>query len=247
MALFDLFSKKPKDHRLPFVVDIHSHLLPGLDDGVKSMEEATFILKLFQKMGYKKVITTPHVSREHYPNTQEKIVNTLHEVREHLAGEQIDIKIEAAAEYFLDEVLMEQITGHEKLMTFDDNYLLFETSFINKPAFLEEAVFNMNANGYQPVLAHPERYYYLQADPELTQRLRDMNVHFQLNLLSLFGFYSREVRKFAQMLLKSEKADFIGSDCHSAHHANEIFKNLNAKNLKLLKSWEFIKNSLLSL
>ncbi len=247
MALFDLFSKKPTSHRLPLVVDIHSHLLPGLDDGVKSLEETAFILRLFQKMGYRKVITTPHIFPGHYPNTQEKIMNRFHETREYLDDQHIDIKLEAAAEYFLDDVLMERILSQDKLMTFDDNYLLFETSFINKPAFLEEAVFNMNAHGYQPVLAHPERYFYLQEDPALVQRLRDMNVLFQLNLLSLFGFYSRQVRKFAFTLLRLKMIDFIGSDCHSAHHANEIFKNLNAKNLKLLNSWNFIKNPLLSL
>ena len=246
MGLIDLFRKKPSGHTLPFVTDFHSHLLPGLDDGVKSLEETAFILKLFMKMGYRKVITTPHIMHEHYPNTTEKIMNRLHETNDFLKTQKIDIKLEAAAEYFLDETFMEKLNGHEKLMTFDDKYLLFETSFINKPVFLEEAVFLMNSQGYQPVLAHPERYYYLQEDSGLVQRLKDMKVLFQVNLLSLFGFYTRQVRKFAFTLIRSETVDFIGSDCHSAHHANEIYKNLTAKNIRMLNSWDFIKNSLLS-
>lgn len=230
---------------LPMQVDIHSHLLPGLDDGVKSIKETIYILKILQKLGYQKVITTPHVMSDHYPNSNFDITNRLREVNEIIDKHQINIKLEAAAEYYLDEILINRITQQEKLLTFGNNYLLFETSFFNKPAFLEEAIFNMNAQGYQPVLAHPERYGYLLNDFELLMKLKNMNLSLQMNLLSLTGFYSREVKNFAKKLLKSNLIDFVGTDCHNALQANEILNKVNRKTVKLLSSQNFLNTSLL--
>ncbi|MCK5470802.1 MAG: capsular biosynthesis protein, partial [Cyclobacteriaceae bacterium] len=123
------------------MVDIHSHLLPGLDDGVKSVEETVYILKILQNLGYKKIITTPHVMSDHYPNTEEGIVSKLEETIDLLSEHKLNIKLEVAAEYYLDENLISKLSKQEKLLTFGKNYLLFETSFFNKPAFLEDAVF----------------------------------------------------------------------------------------------------------
>jgi len=243
--MFNLFSNKKRNLTLPMRVDIHSHLLPGLDDGVKSIKETIYILRILQKLGYQKVITTPHVMSDHYPNSNLDIINKLEEVNEILYRHQITIKLEAAAEYYLDEILISRITQQEKLLTFGNNFLLFETSFFNKPAFLEEAIFNMNAHGYQPVLAHPERYGYLLNDFDLLMKLKNMNLSLQMNLLSLTGFYSREVKNFAKKLLKSNLIDFIGTDCHNALQANEILNKANSNTFKLLSSQNFLNTSLL--
>ena len=232
---------------LPIWVDIHSHLLPDLDDGVKSINETIYILGVLQKLGYKKVITTPHVMSDYYPNSTEDILGKLAIVKEALKKNQINIQLEAAAEYYLDENLIDKISAEKKLLTFGDNYLLFETSFLNKPAFMEDAIFKMNAQGYQPVLAHPERYGYLQNDTRLIQKLKNMNLLFQMNMLSLTDYYSIEVKKFARKLIKANLIDFVGSDCHNAHQANEIQKSLTGKNLKLLNSLNLLNRSLLSL
>jgi tyrosine-protein phosphatase YwqE len=225
--MFRFFRKSLTKQKLPFLVDIHSHLLPGLDDGVKSIEESIYILKTMQDLGYRKVITTPHVMSDHYPNTEEEIILKLAEVKKALRQTDLKIELEAAAEYYLDEHLITRLSQKKRLLTLHSNYLLFETSFINKPAFLEEAIFNMNINGYQPVLAHPERYVYLQSNKPLLQQLKNMNVFFQLNLLSLFGYYSPEVKKNALSLVKSGLVDFIGTDCHNALQADEITKNVS--------------------
>lgn len=240
--MFRLFSKSLTSQKLPFLVDIHSHLLPGLDDGVKSIEETLYILKTLQGLGYRKVITTPHVMSDHYPNTAEEIIIKLAEVKKALEKSDLKIELEAAAEYYLDEHLIASLSDNKKLLTFHGNYLLFETSFLNKPAFLEEAVFNMNTSGYQPVLAHPERYVYLQSNKQLLQQLKNMNVLFQVNLLSLFGYYSTEIRKHAISLLKTGFVDFIGTDCHNALQADEIAKNIGKRRNTLLKSLK-VKNS----
>jgi tyrosine-protein phosphatase YwqE len=242
--MFRLFSKSSTSQKLPFLVDIHSHLLPGLDDGVKSMEETIYILKSLQKLGYQKVITTPHVMSDHYPNTTEDIIIKLAEVKKAVEKSGLRIQLEAAAEYYLDEQLISSLSERKKLLTFHGNYLLFETSFLNKPAFLEEAVFNMNTNGYQPVLAHPERYVYLQSNKQLLQQLKNMNVLFQVNLLSLFGYYSPDIRKSAINLIKSGFVDFIGTDCHNALQADEIVKNISKRRNSLLRSLK-VKNMLL--
>jgi len=243
--MLNIFGRKKKNYTLPIWVDIHSHLLPGLDDGVKSVEESIYILKILQKLGYRKVITTPHVMRDHYPNSNQKILSRLAYVQEQLYKQNIKIKLEAAAEYYLDEYLIAKLNNQEKLLTFGQNYLLFETSFFNKPAFLEEAIFNMNTQGYQPVLAHPERYGYLQNNLKEIEKLKNMNLYLQMNILSLTGFYSVEVRKFAIKLLKANLIDFIGSDCHNALQANEILNKLNRRKINLISSQKILNRSLL--
>ena len=243
--MFSLFRNSPKNKILPLKVDIHSHLLPGLDDGVKSVEETVYILKILQNLGYKKIITTPHVMSDHYPNSNLDIISKLIETKELLVKHELDIQLDAAAEYYLDENLIYKLSKKEKLLTFGKNYLLFETSFFNKPAFLEEAVFNMNTLGYQPVLAHPERYSYLNGNQKLLEKLKNMNLFFQMNILSLSGFYSIEVKKFAMKLLKANLIDFVGTDCHNALQADEVLNKLNNKQLKYLNSQNILNQSLL--
>lgn len=243
--MFNLFKSKPKNTTLPFLVDIHSHLLPGLDDGVKSPVEAMYILRSLAKIGYKKIITTPHVLSEYYPNNPSDIHEKLEEMRYIIHQNNLDIILEAAAEYYLDESLMAKLHNQEKLLTLGKNYLLFETSFLNKPAYLEDAIFNMHTNGYQPVLAHPERYDYLQGNQSLIEKLKDMNVLFQLNILSLTGYYSAGIKTMAQYLLKKDTIDLIGTDCHNPLQVELIMKSLNSKNLKPLEGKIFLNASLL--
>lgn len=244
--MFNLFNKK-KPASLPFLVDIHSHLLPDLDDGVKSVEETIYILGELQKLGYKKVITTPHVLDDYYPNTTKDILSKLNSLQVKIFENKLDIILDAAAEYYLDESFLEKIRSGEQFLTFGDNYLLFETSFLNKPVFLEEAIFQLNSHGYKPVLAHPERYNYLLEDTNLINKLKDMNLLFQMNLLSLSDFYSPEVKKFSKKLLKANIIDFVGSDCHNALQMNEIKKILDSKTVKLLQTQNLLNQSLLNL
>ena len=242
-----LFRKKSRIHSLPFLVDLHSHLLPGLDDGVKSIKETIYVLHTLKQLGYQKVITTPHVMCDHYPNSSEDIINKLHEVRKVLISHKIHIKIEAAAEYYLDENFLDRLMKKERFLTFGNNYLLFETSFYNKPVFLEEAIFAMNTQGYQPILAHPERYGYLQQDFGLVQKLKNMNTFLQMNLLSCTDFYSSEVKKFARKLLKANLIDFVGSDCHNALQINEIKTKISEKDIKLLTTQRLLNRSLMTM
>ncbi|NJN25181.1 MAG: capsular biosynthesis protein [Cyclobacteriaceae bacterium] len=245
--MFGLFKKTPKNTAFPLRVDIHSHLLPGLDDGVKSVEESIYILKTLKKLGYQKVVTTPHVMSDHYPNSDTAILKKLAVVQAQLSKEQLDIELDAAAEYFLDETLLSRLATQEPLLSFGKKYLLFETSFLNKPFFLEEAIFKMNTNGYRPVLAHPERYVYLQGNWDLIQKLRSMNLLFQLNMLSLTGFYSNEVKRLARELLQAGMIDFVGTDCHSAYQADIIAGKSMQKHAKAFDAPHILNRTLLTL
>jgi len=194
---------------------MHSHLLPGIDDGVESLEQAISVIKGFESLGYTKLITTPHIMSDFYRNTPEIIHQKLETVKNEINRQKINITLEAAAEYNLDENFMELINDRNELLTFGNKHVLFELSFTIKPLHLKEAVFRMQSNGYRPVLAHAERYLYFHQEQQDLQDLYDAGVILQLNLLSLSGFYSRPVRKMANALIKKGMISLLGSDCHN--------------------------------
>jgi protein-tyrosine phosphatase len=161
--VFDWVRKKePVKSVNPLQVDIHSHLLPGLDDGVQSYEESEDVILHFQKMGYRKLITSPHVMSDTYKNTADKILSRLSKLRAYLNTQEIDMEIDAAAEYYLDEQVLKMVENDQKMLTFGKKFLLFETNFLNEPFNMKEFIFLATTKGYKPVLAHPERYLYLQ-------------------------------------------------------------------------------------
>lgn len=238
--------KKTVESKTPLVVttDIHSHLLPGLDDGSKSFEESLEMIKTFKALGYKKLITTPHVMGDFYKNTPEMILEKLQELKQVLKNNFIDIEIEAAAEYYLDESLIQKLEKEEKLLTFGDNYLLFETSYLNKPRQLYEAVFMMQSAGYKPVLAHPERYVYLYGNFKDLEEVYERGVLLQVNLNSLNGYYSKPAQDLAEELIKKKMINFIGSDCHKTGHLHNLKKVRNKKIYEKLGSLELYNNTL---
>ena len=201
--------------------DLHSHLIPAIDDGSKSLEDSINMIRSFQEMGYKKVITTPHVMSDFYKNTPETILGGLRDVRAELKRQNIEIELEAAAEYYLDEVLEPQVKGG-KLLTFGKNYLLFELPFMTEPPNMASFIFELQTNGYIPVLAHPERYGFYYKEFEKYRELKEKGVHLQLNMLSLVGHYGPEAQKIAERLIDEELISFLGSDCHNEMHQKGI-------------------------
>ncbi len=244
--MFGLFKKKVEENPsvAPILVDVHSHFLPGIDDGVQSFEEALDILRAFSAMGYKKVITTPHIYWDYYPNTPEIILKKLHVLREKIAETDIDIKISAAAEYFLDDHLISLVENKGKLLTFGENYLLFETSFINQPAYLVDTLFKIFALGLTPVMAHPERYLYMHNNIQLAEDLVDRGVLLQVNINSLTGHYSKEVKKCAEKLIDKNLVSFLGSDCHNMRHVGVLKRSAQTKYFKKLANQPILNNTL---
>ncbi len=231
MGIFSFFKKKehlPPADLSQVQVDIHSHLIPGIDDGAKTIKDSMLLLQRFAELGYKKVITTPHVMSDFYRNTPEIILSGLDKVRNELSKQNFSIEIEAAAEYYLDYELEKKIERKE-LLALGEKYVLFELPFVAAPDNLYKAIFDMQMNGYIPILAHPERYSYWYRSFDSYYELKEKGVLFQLNAISLTGHYSPETKKNAERLIDENLIDFVGSDCHHLHHL-EILNN--ARTLK---------------
>lgn len=242
--MFSLFKKScPITEVFPEgFVDIHSHFLPGIDDGAKTMEESIELILKMSSYGIQNLTTTPHVMAGVWENSSEAILDKRDLVLEELEKRDLSfIKLEAAAEYMLDEQFVELLKKRD-LLTLGEDTLLVEMSYLNAPVNLFELLFDIQMAGYQPILAHPERYCFYHHDFEIFHKLKEAGFRFQLNLLSLTGYYGNSIQKIAELLLKKGMIDFTGSDTHHMKHL-EAFKKIGTeKNLKLLKP--ILKNNL---
>ncbi len=217
------FFKKPKPvTEYPFTTDIHSHLLAGLDDGVKSWEESEIVISDFLEMGFQRIITTPHIMNDTYRNDPMGIQVKLDELKKFLLTKNINIEIKAAAEYYLDEVFYAKIINKEPLLTFGQRHLLFETNFLSEPFQLKDFIFQATTQGYRLVLAHPERYSYMTMAK--AEDLRNRGVLFQINTISIIGFYSSPIQKLAREFIDKGWVDLLGSDCHNLIQAEALKK-----------------------
>ncbi len=214
--------------------DMHAHVLPGLDDGAESMDQALTLVREMVALGYRKLILTPHVMGDFYKNTSTGIQLKLAELQAAVQEQQIEVQLSCAAEYYLDEWLMQKLADQEPLLTFGANYILFETSFINEPFNFREAVFRIKSNGYTPVLAHPERYVYFHHQPDTLAELRENGVLLQLNLNSLSGYYGEGARRTAEKLIDQGQVDMVGTDAHSLKHLYSLQKIANLAAFKKL-------------
>lgn len=246
--LLELFKKKRNIPDLDFSslkVDMHSHLIPGIDDGAQTMEDSLVLLRRLSELGYKKVITTPHVMADFYRNTPEIINNGLELLKKELVRNNINIEIEASAEYYLDEAFEVKLEK-ETILPLGENYLLFELSFINYPQSFFEIVEKIKAKGYKPILAHPERYGYLGGAIENYERIKKAGCDLQLNVLSLTGYYGKQCQRVAEELVANQLIDFLGTDLHHHKHADMLFSALNTSStLKKLLAGYPLKNSTL--
>lgn len=242
--MFNWFKKDHPASGPSLQVDIHSHLLPGLDDGVRTLEEAEEIILNFISLGYRHLITTPHVMSDAYRNTPAGIAEKLEELQAYLRKKNISIGISAAAEYYLDEQLFKMVETNQPLLTFGSRYLLFETNFITEPFNLKEFIFLATTKGYKLILAHPERYLYLQNNLDKVQDLLDRGVLMQMNISSITGYYSRQVRQMAFKLIDRGMIQWLGSDCHHLEHTRLIREAKNSRYFRKALTLPLLNNSL---
>jgi protein-tyrosine phosphatase len=245
-----LFSNKNKNTEPPidfsFVnADMHSHLIPGIDDGSQNMEESITLIKELYHLGFRKLITTPHVMYDFYKNTSETIKNGLLLLQQAVSADATlhGLTIEASAEYYLDEGLQQKVEEHD-IIPFGDNYLLFEISYINAPDNIESVIFSMQLNGYKPVLAHPERYPFWYGDFEKLKKLKDKGVLFQINTNSLTGYYSMDAKKIVEKLIDNNMVEFIGSDTHNMRHLESLKTATSEKYLRILSNRNLLNSTL---
>ncbi|MGN6354904.1 MAG: tyrosine-protein phosphatase [Parafilimonas sp.] len=245
--MFSLFGTKRTTPDLSFIgADMHSHLLPGLDDGLQTIEQTVNYIRQLQQMGYKKLICTPHILAEVYPNSPATILPKLELVRTALQENNIDIQVEAAAEYMVDLDFENHVLEGKPLLTFGKNLILIEMSYVAASNNIESVIFQLKLKGLQPVLAHPERYNYYAGNIETFQRFIDLGCYLQINILSLLGYYGEGAKKTAQNLLKNNMVTLVGTDMHHENHLNglkdlasrksfyKFFEGINIRNKELL-------------
>lgn len=225
-----LFNKKEnKNVTLDHIgIDIHSHMIPGVDDGVETVADAVAMVAKMQSLGYKKAITTPHVMWDCYRNTPEIILGKLEEVRQASREAGLTIEIGAAAEYFLDEHFTHLLNTGQQFLTLPGNRLLVELPYSTPLLNTSETLFSIIEKGYQPVLAHPERYTYFYSDPSIYKKLADGGCELQVNILSLSGYYGENISKMAEWLLKNNLITFLGTDAHKIQHLDMIQRSNKA-------------------
>jgi tyrosine-protein phosphatase YwqE len=243
------FRKKSENNTavVPFLAgietDIHSHLIPGVDDGVQDLETSIRFIETLHSLGIKKVITTPHIMMDRYPNSVETLDTPYKSVQEKLLENRLGIQFHHAAEYYMDEYFEELMK--KPLFTLNGELLLVEISFMSAPPQLHQWLFELQAQGYRPILAHPERYNYYHNQLEEYKTFKQRGCYLQVNLLSLTGYYGRHIQKAAEWLMEHKLVDFIGTDLHHEKHLEAILAIARDKKLlKLLEGYPFKNNTL---
>lgn len=234
--MYSIFKQRPKlKEVIPNgYVDIHSHILPGIDDGAETIKQSAELLQQLRTLGFSACIATPHINPGVWNNTPAIINEAFQQTRLNLEGSEKQILAHCASEYMLNDTFVQTLAS-EPLMTLKSNYVLVELSYVNPPLALKEIIFEIRHKGYQPILAHPERYIYYHQNPKIYSGLKNMGVLFQLNLLSTVGYYGPSVAKTADFLLKDEMIDFVGSDIHHQRHVEAFQQNLTMASEKQLQ------------
>ncbi len=215
-------------------VDIHSHIIPGIDDGSKNLEASVAMLQRMSDFGIQHFILTPHIMEGVWENTSEIIQHKLSELKNHLNSINFHpINIQVAAEYMLDSNF-NKLVENKDLLVLKDNKILIEMSYFNAPINIYDILFKIQIAGYTPVLAHPERYTYLHSKYNEFKKLKEAGCLFQLNLLSLSNYYGKSIQSVAVQLLKDNLIDFVGSDVHNQYQIDTLESINNPKIIQLV-------------
>lgn len=214
--------------------DMHAHWLPGIDDGVKTMDESMDMLEAFVQTGYRRLIATPHVYWDYYKNTTDIIKQIFESVKKEAAHRFPELELLFAAEYYMDDNFRE-LLDKKQLLCLWDNKVLVEQGYFAEIPGLHEIIFDMLVKGYQPVLAHPERYPYYVHNEKKLRKIKDAGTEMQINIGSLTGKYGKTLQNHAYKLLESGYIDHFGSDAHSAEDVKAL-SLLQLKYPALLKS-----------
>ena len=226
--------------------DMHSHLIPGIDDGAHDIETSVQLITGLTQLGYRKLITTPHIMWDMYQNTRDDILNRCDKLQEYLVSNNIDTEVKAAAEYFLDDNVKKLLSNKEPLLTIHENLVLVEFSMASEPIDLREILFEMQMQGYQPVIAHPERYVYHERNKSFFEDLKTSGYFFQLNIMSLAGTYGKAVNELARHFIKNQYYELAGTDLHNQNHLSHLKNPYIAPFLKeLIDSGKLMNKELL--
>lgn len=228
-----LKKQKPANQLYDFTLmirDIHCHLLPGIDDGSPDVETSIELIKSLSAVGITRFICTPHVIGDMFRNTPETINASLAILKKACHDNQLNVELSAAAEYMLDDYFLELLQKKSPLLTLTKNYLLTELSFATSPINLEKIAFELNINGYAPIMAHPERYVFYHKNYNAYHRMKELGFLLQVKVLSISGYYGKATARAAKYIVENNLADFIGTDLH---HFNHLRALTNPRNMKI--------------
>ena len=208
---------------------MHSHMLQGLDDGSPTVAESLLLLEQLQEWGLHTFYFTPHIFQELYPNTAATIDQAYRALKP-----QLDATLHTgyAAEYMLDHTFDQRIQANEVFLTLPGNYILVEMSYIQENKQIERLLFELQIQGYKPILAHPERYVFYQHDIKKIQRFRDLGCLLQCNMLSAFGYYGPAEKHVFKRMAEKGLIDLLGTDMHHDRHAKALTMGLQQVDLQ---------------
>lgn len=222
--MFSIFKKNKKTivDLSGLGTDMHSHLLPGIDDGAADTDTSLQLIAALQELGYKQLITTPHIYWDLYRNNAITIASAHAKLQQALLQTESAAIVKPAAEYLLDDHFDELLNTNTPLLTIFDSWVLVEFSFVSPPYNFRDKLFNMQMKGYQPILAHPERYLYFFTDKKWYDELKKAGCYFQLNILSLTGYYGKQSLQLAHYLIDKQYINLLGTDCHHFRHIEAL-------------------------
>lgn len=240
--MFSFFKKTKNEHKNAFaflVADIHNHILPGIDDGSPDVETSLMLMEGLLELGFKKIVSTPHILADVHPNTRETIEHAYNQL---ISNQDLSIlppNFTFAAEYMVDYQFEENIKTKSFLSFRKEKYVLIEMSYLVESPNIRQVIFSLLTNGYQPILAHPERYGFYHHNISMYEGLFDAGCELQLNLLSLAGNYGRKVQSVSEKLIEKGFYNWVGTDLHHSGHLT-MLQNM-ATNVKIRRKIEKIK------
>ena len=219
-------------------VDMHSHLIPGVDDGAKDVVDSVQLISGLKDLGFSTLYTTPHTLQDIHPNSKETLMAGYHRLEGQLPE---GISLHLSSEYYMDDHFQDQLTA-DGLMPLPGNRVLLEFSQISKPHNIEEVIFDLGIKNYQVILAHPERYLFFHKHFEYFKRIKEMGVELQVNALSLTDHYGKHIRSIAEKLIEKDMIDFIGTDTHHVRHLGGLKNVPQSKHFARLVDSGLLKN-----
>lgn len=256
--MFGLFKKKtPLPTFAPLVTDMHCHLLPLVDDGSKSLEESLTVMEAMKETGFEEIRLTPHFATPRYPNDVNKI-KTLYQkfcddVEANKGDRNLPRIVSLTGEFRIDDGFKgyadrnEFLTYHfaDPKRGSEKGLLLIEFSLNQRRMGLEDIVYQCQLDGYDIILAHPERYPYFGSHSKILEQFKEQGVYFQSNILSLDGFYGEEAQHKAFEYLENGWVEFLGTDMHNVVYGEALRRaSTNKKIIKLLETTEFENRNL---
>lgn len=230
------FNKSKSLPRLFYTTDLHSHVCPGIDDGSPNRERSVILVRGMWELGFRRMIVTPHVTDEIFPNTPDILSSSYYRLTDAVEAAGIPMEFKYSAEFRMDDLFNDLLRANLVRPLPGGKYILVECGWLQPPLYLSELIYTLrNDYGWIPILAHPERYPYYQRNTDRYLELHEAGMLFQVNLLSLAGHYDSACKKAAEWLLENNLVSFVGSDLHRSSHLDSIRRYLTSRDYRKLE------------